>query len=77
MGQTSSRIAFTLLGSQKEKERERGAENLFEKIMAKTSLIWRMKQMPRSKKSRSFKKKKNAKTPRHIIIEISKVKRES
>ena len=31
--------------------------------------------MPRSRKSREFqKKKKNAKTPRHIIIEISKVK---
>ena len=33
MGQTSSRIAFTLLGSQKEK-REKGAENLLEEIIA-------------------------------------------
>ena len=30
--------------------------------------------MPRSRKSREFQKNKNPKTPRHIIIEISKVK---
>ena len=33
-----------------------------------------MKQTPRSRKSREFQKKKNPKTPRHIIIEIAKVK---
>ena len=33
-------------------EREKGAENVFEEIMAKTSIIWGMKEIFRSRKHR-------------------------
>ena len=60
---------FHKIGVPEERERENGAENLFEEIIAENSPIWGMKQ---EEHRNPIKINKSRHTPRHIVIKFAK-----